>query len=152
MIAAHELRLGNWVNDLNGKHCRIESIDNDGCDVYFLEHDTLAYLPIKNINPIPLTPEILDKCGFEFYDFLVDDFEDDENDFIYKAWRKFISDWVYYTVNLEPNEINFKFGISRNITSSPHNENGFSWAKCQYLHNLQNIFFSLEGEEINYNP
>ena len=53
------------MNDLNDSPCRVESVDNDGYDVYFLAHDSLSYLPKKSSRPIPLTPEILEKCGFE---------------------------------------------------------------------------------------
>jgi len=65
MIKANELRIGNWTNDTrtisdrtlmqNVFHpTQIQKIEKDYINKFF--------------EPIPLTPEILEKCGFtEFY-------------------------------------------------------------------------------------
>lgn len=57
MIQANELRIGNWY-DHNGSYRQVtpNTIEEvwEGERIY--------------VNPIPLTPEILEKCGFEKYD------------------------------------------------------------------------------------
>ena len=67
MVQANELRITNKVYD-NGKICTIESINAfaDGeADVYLVETGNAGMF----IDPIPLTEDILLKCGFE-YDFI----------------------------------------------------------------------------------
>lgn len=58
MIKANELRIGNWLL---------------GCNNYYFQVDTDTFVALEhkssNYNsdcpaPIPLTPEILEKCGF----------------------------------------------------------------------------------------
>jgi hypothetical protein len=95
-------------------------------------------------SPIPLTPEILEKAGFEFYDSEVYDYEDDENDFIFQSWRKWKNKIVYYRVDLVPEEYCYMFGISRF-----NDDHTFTLSGCKYVHQLQNIFFALTGEELN---
>lgn len=70
MIKATDLMIGNWVSDTNGKRCIIETIDNDGCDVYTLTSDILQYLPIKSIYGIPLTPDMMERIDWNGYNKL----------------------------------------------------------------------------------
>lgn len=61
-----ELMIGDYVQ-VNGEACKVISISyfdigiSDSKEDFYNEH-------IDNIKPIPLTPEILDKNGFEYYD------------------------------------------------------------------------------------
>lgn len=62
MIPANELRIGNWVKLIGTD--RVYTIT-------FPLHNDLAeqwHTALDYIQPIPLTPEILEKCGFELYD------------------------------------------------------------------------------------
>ena len=61
MIAANELRIGNWVIDRHGN--RIACTGVTICGVEYGD---------SPIEPIPLTPEILEKAGFEADTFPVD--------------------------------------------------------------------------------
>jgi hypothetical protein len=69
MISANELRIGNWL-DFNGKMQRVGLIDLDLDDegeelvASIEEYDTTYILRNGKIKPIPLTPEILEACGF----------------------------------------------------------------------------------------
>jgi hypothetical protein len=88
---------------------------------------------LRNVEPIPLTPKILEQCGFEksganstqsayslnYYLYVVK-----EVDSSYSLVRaEYINNYFVYSEGL----------ISKNI---------------QYLHQLQNLYFSLTGEEI----
>lgn len=122
-----ELRIGNWV--IYEATTRI--ITSIG------EYDVLHYLangknksdmyasPISQISPIPLTPEILEKVGFEY-------------------------DGIAY---------NLRFYTNMDLTLVTYNEDGMHyWLKYYYgpamphirhLHQLQNLYFALTGEELD---
>lgn len=63
MIQANELRLGN-ILDVGGNYWQVSQISDD--ELYFKENE--EYNHILNAEPIPLTEDILLKCGFEKYD------------------------------------------------------------------------------------
>jgi hypothetical protein len=60
MINVHELRLGNWVN-IWGEPNNIGSLQSNFWGVFI---NKVGEVDFKDISPIPLTPEILEKCGF----------------------------------------------------------------------------------------
>lgn len=67
MIKASELRIGNWVRRLNNTNfLKVVMIDIDG-SVKFdgLDEHLFDLYENQGIEPIPLTPEILEKCRFE---------------------------------------------------------------------------------------
>lgn len=111
-ILASELRIGNWY-DHNGKHCQVSP--NTILEVW--------ESPRKWVQPIPLTPEILEKCGFEkgsiyfyFSKFRIVQINDSNN------WLILLSDTYHHL------------------------------CKLKHLHQLQNLYFALCGEELNYTP
>lgn len=75
MIAASELRIKNWVKYPVHEKCDktvcIKSINEDGIDLYVSDNNApeegyyyiQPYYRFDEIQPIPLTPEILEKCG-----------------------------------------------------------------------------------------
>lgn len=70
MINSNELMLGNYV-EVHGDFLKVELIAKDylNCDDMELYYD--------EINPIPITEEILEKCGFHKRgNLFVNDFED----------------------------------------------------------------------------
>jgi hypothetical protein len=86
--------------------------------------DSDIWMPIDMIKPIPLTPEILEKCGIELKD-------------------------GNYKIDLSIGDLYFNEndGISFAVTV------GYEYSETQmehikYLHQLQNLYFSLEGEEL----
>ena len=62
-MKANELMIANWVID-NGKYAQITGITCDGN----IETTVNEKSNIELISPIPLTPEILEKNGFEEWD------------------------------------------------------------------------------------
>ena len=64
MINANELRIGNWVTG-NFPYMIVKTISNGSFDLYMPGSDADDFSFDDNeIDPIPLTPEILEKCGF----------------------------------------------------------------------------------------
>lgn len=127
MIKANELRIGNWV-----KYTNDQSLKNGLANTWVNVTDDIikwAANPSENVyEPILLTPEVLEKCGFEktwkMYEL---DFSD-----------KLLSDRRYEFFCYEKDLPNCSYTLN-SITAA----NNFS-----FLHQLQNLYFALTGEEL----
>lgn len=75
MINANELRIGNWVS-VKGKIIKVQAVDIDGINPDHRIQFSYSNVSIDTqydgfftttliIEPIPLTTEILEKCGFK---------------------------------------------------------------------------------------
>ena len=70
MINKLELRIGNWILDHEGKPRQVEYIgetiglinDIGGTNKY--QHNPIFSGNIADLNPMPITPEALEKAGF----------------------------------------------------------------------------------------
>jgi hypothetical protein len=117
MIKASELRVGVWVNE------KVETEDGynllptklDGLKINLFEQGWIK------LEPIELTPEILEKARFE---------STSKGFFIHPQWYNLSLKYRNGTYNLR---VNFLQRIATNI---------------DYLHQLQNLFYSLVGEEL----
>ena len=79
-MEAKDLMIGDWVQNPLGakgwvKEIRLIPKDSDGFGGYYLvdiayskDGDSYARLEAKELNPIPLAPEILEKNGFAYND------------------------------------------------------------------------------------
>jgi len=116
MIKANELRLGNWVFDPEGEMSTVNAIGktNYSLDNFYHGH-------IDDIKPIPLTEDILLKCGFEF-DGLSYIKEYGEEYFFYVSY-----DGESFVISADDSDIGKPF---------------------YYLHQLQNLYWCLCGEEL----
>lgn len=118
MINRKDLRIGNFV-ELNGEIKPVEAIGYDKISVigrYWLD---------DQLNPIPLTEEILIKCGFE------------KEETIY-----------YFPLELSKFYIRNPYKGSNiwRIKTDPEN----TIAEVCFLHQLQNLYFALTGQELTY--
>lgn len=130
MITASELRVGNLFQDTDGTYCYYAGswqrsdgwINRDSANNTYKESE---------MHPIPLTPEILEKCGF--------------------VVNSGMHGYKYYY----PNE---------DALWSIRQEGDRMWQVCiivrydeiwkfnpivNYLHQLQNLYYALTGEELN---
>jgi len=129
MIQANELRIGNLVNILhpiskkwNFERIKAKTIAN-------IEHNPNHDLIVNNIEPIPLTPEILEKCGFE------------RSDNLYSMYRlQILNEWTAFYIN--PKHSLCELSISKH---------GAVVKTCKYVHQLQNLYFALTGDELEVN-
>ena len=139
MVKANELRIGNWIMDDDSLYSKIIGVkpfdwsvrcdESEGCelliDVYRNDDkiNTAMLCNSDEATPIPLTPEILEKCGFKQHH------DDCCNDIIY----------IKSIYGKPP----FVWGIYQ---SSGVMINKAKWISS--LHELQNIIFALTGEEL----
>ena len=141
MIKANELRLGNLVL-FNGKQKKITPNDITYQEYWLNRKGTNTNKPEETIQPIPLTEDWLLKFGFE----LNESIEEDDDNFHYKAlWlsipnkytfemSKFIGD----DNRVREDEKNIELGDN----PLPH---------IKHVHQLQNLYFALTGEELTIN-
>ena len=115
MIQANELRIGNWVYE-NSKPKKVHSVSNINAKNY------------SKISPIPLTPEILEKCGF----------------------FKFNNAWVLKSF-IETDYLKWHFSIwNQHDGIYTYNSAEFC-PELTSVHQLQNLYFALTGEELKIN-
>jgi hypothetical protein len=116
MITANELRIGNLIE--NGE---VEGIHFTERIIEVVKNKTRTFVRMEFAEPIPLTPEILEKrCGF------VDDKLNIRYglDFGYIHYMKELGGIIYRS--------DYNHGMSRTF---------------KYLHQFQNLVFALTGED-----
>lgn len=116
MINANELRIGNWVYFHKSQVVQIEEINSATIGLL----DRSRIFPHEVFNGIPLTPEILESCGFEFID----------HSNLYHI--------LGMDIKIENHGIYFEYG-------------SVMATKLKHLHQLQNLYFALTGQELNVN-
>lgn len=145
-MKANELRIGNWVECRN-KFIRVKSIYDQGIN---LELESGYYGGVVEnydgyfenewfggavINPIPLIPEILEKCGFVKSK---SDKDDNEDHYVYG--------------NQVANNFSLYFDTDHWEIAQEWNDSRvyfYFWNHIKRLHQLQNLYFALTGEELN---
>ena len=156
MIQANELRIGNLVIVM-GKISKIFSIgvnnfhseSNDNTFGFSIKDEdieqwqaNMELLGNIYISPIPITEEWLLKAGFEprtEYGVKLKDFVDMSN-IKYELLELKKSNFKFlFQTNFSKGTIPFFLGVNR-MDSLPFN--------LEYVHQLQNLYFALTGEEL----
>lgn len=149
MIKSNELRLGNLVNR-RGETGVVVSLDiEDVCVRFGGEYGDFERWYFESIDPIPLTPDILEKCGFEKYVRAADYIEADENHPLDFAD---LEDWTIYEIE----KLQFFVGVRGSMFSVVQEGACYDESTgihkigvyIKHLHQLQNLFFALTGEEL----
>ena len=125
MIKATELRIGNWVNCRMGRDVKVHGIESNW-DYVWLNHLNGAGVykdNVDDIDPIPITEDWLLKFGF------VEEFP--------LTWNKVRN---YHQIGL------IKF--NEFWTVSIAGTFGMIEVKYKHIHQLQNLYFALTGEEL----
>lgn len=118
----NELRIGNYINNYN----KVLSITDGGLVCTGLS--IIGVVIIENPKPIPLTEQILLKCGFKLYhsgSYCIDLFNENEYLAIDVKYNK---GFVYIIIDDNSLKVNL-----------------------EYLHQLQNLYFALTNEELTVN-
>lgn len=138
-MKANELRIGNTVS-YNGKEMDVYQIKHD---IHF-GHVVNQDFEIKELNPIPLTEEWLTRFGF---------FEGND----YAAGE----DGYWFSESHVP-KIRIAFDVAHGVFVSIRYHQSHQWTDLhdpfksglsvfRYVHQLQNLYFGLIGEELKIN-
>jgi len=130
MIQANEIRIGNWVDDAFVGFTQVRGED-------------LANWGAINCLPIPLTPELLERCGF-----VKETSEDIEERTIYSI-QVANNTSLYFDPHKDwmRNDYEVEWYLSHEWNNN-HFKNDF-WERPKYLHQLQNLYFSLTNTELD---
>ena len=132
VIELKELRIGNILS-YKGQYVHVTLISIDADDEY---EDTIGFCPLGNssgeksgwnrsladgLDRIPLSPEILEKCGFDLAGLI----------YVHQEKAIILSkgDDGYYLSDLN---------------GRPYSKNQ------QFVHQLQNLYFALTGQDLNF--
>jgi len=126
MIKAHELRVGNWVKNKIDTYVKVLNIQEETINQIFDDDGVVGSYRIDYFEPIPLTPEILEKCGLS------------------NVWIK--ESWIIVEDRFDLE----LFGYAMKVRNSSHTKE-IEFAYFKYLHQLQNLYFALTGEELIIN-
>ena len=130
MIKANELRISNYVeykhlnNDVLYGYDTVTSIDLNGISLSCRKYTVMT---IDCIKPIPLTEELLLKCGFISWSFKRSYISIKKDTNLYTLVYDLIKSECYL-------DLDFTFMTLDN--------------EIKYLHQLQNLYFALTGTEL----
>lgn len=149
MINANDCVVGRWFNRKHGKGWTWIQFDESVIRSIFSDSLELA---LNDFEPIPLTPEILEKAGFErrVYDnnkknpIIVEHLPElAAKDFF--DHRKYITEDGWQIVIEETDEWDIRYG------KEEVEEEMLPLVSIESLHQLQNLYFALTGEELTIN-
>ncbi len=126
MVSPDELRKGNYFSGNFRDRWSVIKIRAMPLYSYDVEAADGKEYSLANLEGIPLSPEILQKCGFKFD---ADELFDGEREVVVEKYILGYFEWYQKSKELFYREVNL-----------PH---------IKYLHQLQNIYFDLIGEELN---
>lgn len=133
MIEASHLRIGNYIGHPVAERgypfvvVRI-SLDDIGASTFLCPIDEREFLALKHWEPIPLTPEWLERLGIEYKD-------DNPKQ---KPWYE--GDILFTIAGHE-----FSNSGKNGVYSYGLNNGKMVY---QFVHELQNLYFALTGEEL----
>lgn len=137
MINANELRMGSLIEKDNVMY-KFLSLEQNHTSTseyrwYWVEtlDGKLGHYYYSHFKPIPLTPEILEKCGLKNGNS-----ELDRN--VFYSTNKHLAQ---FSVN-----ISGSFGIYVGVFIALRS------VHLEYLHQLQNLYFALTNEELTFKP
>lgn len=127
MINPKELRIGNYL--IHTKTDNIWSVDSVGSDgiVYINYKGSRIYIELNYLDPIPITPELLDRLGSEAQ-FEIGHEEDG-------PYRWTLNSGMYQ---------DFCFRFDDGVICELHDME----LPIKYIHQLQNLVFALTGKEL----
>jgi hypothetical protein len=125
MIAAHELRIGSIVLEDNLIRTVTGIMQTAAAVQVYLDGESES-IPLLALQPIPLSKELIEACWFE----------ESEDGFWYEQ-----SSTTLYPIYLMVINDNWDFSLTdpREVAY---------WKRIYYVHQLQNLYFSLNNEEL----
>jgi hypothetical protein len=122
MIPANELRKGVIIIDYSG---HVREVTGEDIQSQCWHEEGQTGTTEAPLNPIPLTPEWLERCGFKWHS--LPDSEGNEH-------NVYTTKWGDFDLTMFDNDI-----LELESVRMPH---------IKHLHQLQNLYFALTGEEL----
>jgi hypothetical protein len=135
MIQNNELRIGNYIRYEGKGFFIVRRISHDDIEGVWVDDGVISTdndSP-EAFEPIPLTPELLEKVGFE---------EDTVWPDMYggRRWERTVGDMAIELISITVTAS----GDTYSVQFWPMEEG----MECKSLHQLQNLFFALKGTEL----
>lgn len=153
MIPANELRIGNYVGaatDENDKTipCRIASVLRES--IYW-DYEAKYKTPSPDnhtlcefVDGIILTPEVLEKCGFEAR--IIPSYYEGQSGDIFSILLGPAKYRFIFLTKMHQYSASWLVYVTENIEDA--NKSSQMVATVAYLHQLQNLYFALTGKEL----
>ena len=130
MIDKRELRIGNYVKPNNAGMFKVLQIDGWRLRIGLDGARQGKWLPERLIKPIPLAPEILERCGFKHH----------KRHHILDGDVEFYSKGEFHVLKRDGFLIHAEFSEYIYEIGQP----------IKYLHQLQNLYYCLTAEELTF--
>jgi len=125
-MSCYELRIGNFVlveGDLQ-QISMINSTTVNTVDGELNSMQSVSELSLENVQPVPLTDDVLKQCGFVYHDY-------------FKFWQ------LITTGIRSEMDVNSDYDVI-DFSRRP------IFKKLRFLHQLQNTYFMLKGRELEF--
>lgn len=144
-LKTNELRIGNYVNYHNDDIIfQVTDIDEKGIGVKNSDEET--WIEIDQFSAIPITKEWLERFGFEFLDNAL------SQSFVLELD---VTNAFHESISISPNTdkngmwyCSFRQGDFTKKYQMHKNDLVILSNSLQFVHQLQNLYFSLIGEEL----
>lgn len=159
-MKANELRIGNLINGIYYEYendgdseeiehtfvCKVVTLDvADMCEYPICVYSNEEIEQFSEFEPIPLTEEWLLKFGFKKYPNLRDTFRQE----YYDAFKLDIDEHTIISFSIP---IGYNHNIRCNYDKSYRSEEKKQSYRVKHIHQLQNLYFALTGEELTLEP
>ena len=135
-MEVRELRIGNILHDQNSNYLRVTDITQKGFTTYVIDRSKYPLPKGWKVEPVPITEEILLKCGFIKSDSGNYHAHIDTNETV-------LIDYMHLYIGEEEKY----FSIEDIYRNEVYIFSGNQTPK--YLHQLQNLYYFLTQKELN---
>jgi hypothetical protein len=122
-MKTEELKIGNWIQDRLHREVKVSEIRQDHY-VFHLSNGSKIKHNIKTASPISIATEWLERVGF---------CKDEEYDSTYFKSISLLNGFMSFGIDTHANVVLF---------------GGLEIGNLKHVHQLQNLYFALTGEEL----
>jgi len=125
-IRSTEVRIGNWILDVDGNEVQLEIFSNFAFTQTRAIGDSIGGI-FEQANGIPLSPSVLEACGFENLH-------------------------AEHCEQFKKDNILIEIIPDGTIHARLEYEHSLLLTELKSLHHLQNLVHAIHGQELTYNP
>lgn len=150
-MEVRELRVGNWISSYVNMDARPAFIGEKEIRKIQVTAELIKFISdnfMTTYNPIPITPEILEKCGFVLS--LIPSYYEGQSGEIYSILLGPAKTRFLFLTKMHMHSATWLVYVTENLTDA--NKSSQLISTVAYLHKLQNLYFSLTDKELVYEP